>query len=122
MFLSSFPRQHEESSNLLLSCGIPIYANTLRTTCRNCSTLLTLSLNPKIIGTVVDETGCIAKGKLLWSDAAWEELLGRSVKEVTEMATEEIRWLEQRIVFTRMHLLFGWAESVGRLAVLRVRC
>jgi len=82
---------------------------------------LTLSLNPKIIGTLLDETGSIAPGKLLWSERAWEQLFGRTVKEVTEMTNEEIRWLEQRILFMRLHLVFGWEESVGKLAILGVR-
>lgn len=80
-----------------------------------------LLLNPKIIGTLLDETGCIAAGKLLWSDRAWEQLLGRPVEEVTQMTTEEIRLLEQRASFMRMHLVVGWEESVGRLAVLGMR-
>lgn len=104
-----------------LSCGIPIYANMLEITCKNCSRPLKLYLNPRIIGTLIDETGCIAPGKLLWSERAWEQLLGRTVKEVTEMTNEEIRWLEQRMMFMRMHLVFGWEESVGRLAVLGMR-
>ena len=37
------------------------------------------------------------------------------------MTSEEIRWLEQRMTFLRMHLVFGWEESVGRLAILGVR-
>jgi hypothetical protein len=100
------------------SCGIPIYANTPHTTCLNCATPLTLSLNPKIIGTLLDETGSIAAGKLLWSPRAWEQLLGRTPAQLSQMKGEEIRALEQRMGFLRMHLVFGWAESVGRLAVL----
>jgi len=55
---------------------------------------------------------------LLWSERAWEQLLGRSVKEFTEMTAEERRLLEQRMLFMRMHLVFGWEESVGKLAIL----
>ena len=107
--------------NSFLSCGVPIYANTLTTPCRNCSKPLKLFLNPKIIGTLLDETGSIEPGKLLWSERAWEQLFGRTVQQVTEMANEEIRWLEQRILFMRVHLVFGWEESVGKLAILGVR-
>ncbi|KAG0652657.1 hypothetical protein D0Z07_0242 [Hyphodiscus hymeniophilus] len=102
-------------------CGVPIYANELEIPCKNCSKSLKLYLNPKIIGMLIDETGCITPGKLLWSERAWEQLLGRTVKEVTEMTNEEIRWLEQRMMFMRMHLVFGWEESVGRLAILGMR-
>ncbi|RDL39137.1 Uncharacterized protein BP5553_03477 [Venustampulla echinocandica] len=104
----------------MLSCGVPIYANALTTPCRNCSSPLNLRLNPKIIGTLLDETGCIAPGKLLWSDRAWEQLFNRTIKDITEMSSEEARWYEQRIMFMRMHLVVGWAENVGRLAVLGI--
>ena len=103
------------------SCGIPMYANTLTIPCPNCSKLLALSLNPKVLGTLADETGCIAPGKLLWSSKAWEELFGRTEEEVTLMTAEEIGWFEQRVLFMRLHLVFGWEEDVGRLAVLGVR-
>jgi hypothetical protein len=103
------------------SCGIPIYANTRSTSCKNCSTPLKLCLNPRILGLLLDETGCIALGKLLWSERAWEQLLGRTVKEVTEMTNEEIRWLDKRMLFMRMHLVVAWEETVGRLAVLGMR-
>jgi hypothetical protein len=82
---------------------------------------IALFLNPKVIGSLLDETGCIVAGKLLWSERAWEQLLGRTVTELIEMTNDEIRWLEQRLSFLRMHLVFGWYESVGRLAVLGVR-
>ncbi|KAB8290828.1 hypothetical protein EYC80_008465 [Monilinia laxa] len=118
-------------------CGIPIYNNTPHIPCPHCSKPLTLSMNPKIIGTLVDETGCIAAGKLIWSENAWKELLGRSVQDLCQMACEEIRLLECRIVGLRLSLCFGWAGDEagdvlggdsrgvggvgGRLCVLGVR-
>lgn len=77
-------------------------------------------LNPKVIGTLVDETGCIEPGKLLWSPRAWEILFNRSVKQVTEMTLEEHKLFEQRVMFMRMHLVFGWETNVGKLAILGV--
>jgi hypothetical protein len=76
------------------------------------------------MGTLLDETGSIAGARLLWSPRAWEQLFGRSVHEMTEMTSEEIRWLEQRLLFLRMHLVIGWGpEDVlgGRLAVLGMK-
>jgi len=108
-------------STKYFSCGVPIYANTYRTTCRNCSSLHTLSINPHIIGTLLDETGCVGAGKLLWSERAWETLLGRCVEDVTMMTTNEIRLLEQRMMYMRVHLVVGWEESIGKLAVLGMR-
>lgn len=75
-------------------------------------------INPKIVGHLVDETGCIAPGKLLWSPRAWEQFFGRTVKEITEMTLEEVRLFEQRVMFMRIHVVFGWEDSVGRLAIL----
>ena len=106
---------------LCYSCGVPNYANKLEIPCKNCSMSLKLYLNPRVIGTLTDESGCIAPGKLLWSERAWEQLLGRTVKEVTEMTNEEMKWIEQRMIFVRMHLVFGWEEGVGRLAILGMR-
>ncbi|KAK4168831.1 hypothetical protein QBC43DRAFT_356369 [Cladorrhinum sp. PSN259] len=57
-------------------CSLTVYANIPNAVCRNCQTAHhSLALNPRIIGPLVDETGCIAAGKLIWSDRAWTELL-----------------------------------------------
>lgn len=79
-----------------------------------------MHLNPKSVGLLLDETGCIAAGKLLWSPRAWEIFFDRSIKEVTEMTLDEVKWFEQRVLFMRLHLVFGWETGVGRLAVLGV--
>ena len=97
-----------------------VYANSITTPCRNCDKTLSLSLNPHIIGLLVDETGCIATGKLLWSTRAWEKFFGRTVQEVVLMSSEQIRLFEQRVLFMRLHLVIGWEEGVGRLAVMGV--
>ena len=79
-----------------------------------------MSPNPRIIGTLADETGCIAAGKLVWSDHAWQVLFNRTPEEMTLMTAEEIRLFESRVMFMRLHLVFGWCQSVGRLAVMDV--
>lgn len=79
-----------------------------------------MSPNPRIVGMLADETGCIAAGKLFWSDQAWQDLFDRTPQEITLMTPEHIRLFESRIMFMRMHLLFGWCESVGRLAIMGV--
>lgn len=56
-------------------CGVPLYANISMATCQNCRSPQHLSFNPRIMGTLVDETGCIEKGKLMWSLDAWKQLL-----------------------------------------------
>ncbi|KAK4645496.1 hypothetical protein QC761_201950 [Podospora bellae-mahoneyi] len=56
-------------------CNIPLYSHNANATCKNCLKTHELSLNPKIIGSLTDETGSVAAGKLIWSDRAWTELL-----------------------------------------------
>ncbi|KAK0659734.1 hypothetical protein QBC41DRAFT_384230 [Cercophora samala] len=56
-------------------CNLPLYSNNATATCKNCLKTHQLSLNPKIIGPLTDETGSVAAGKLIWSDRAWTELL-----------------------------------------------
>lgn len=109
--------------NMLLCntcCGLALYSNKSSIPCPHCLKTVTLTLNPKIVGKCIDETGCIAPGKLLWCAKAWEELLGRKIEDVALMSREEIRLLEQRLLWLRITFVFGWAETVGRLAVLGV--
>ncbi len=77
--------------------------------------------NPEIVGTLIDETGSIAPGKLLWSESAWENLFGRRVEELIARGALEIRLMEQRMLYMRVTMVFGWAEEVGKLAILAVR-
>ncbi|KAH8687215.1 hypothetical protein BGZ60DRAFT_363882 [Tricladium varicosporioides] len=100
-------------------CGIPTYSNTVTVLCRNCNRNLALTLNPNIIGTLLDETGCIAPGKLLWSKRAWEQLFGRSIAEIIKMDIEVAKYYEMRMLFMRLHLVVGWdGGETGRLCVL----
>jgi hypothetical protein len=73
------------------------------------------------MGTFIDETGSISAGKLLWSRQAWEELFRRRIEEFVKMDYTAMEYLERRILFQRITLIFGWAEEVGKLAVLAVR-
>ena len=102
------------------SCGVPIYSNTPQTPCKNCDKPLTLSLNPRILGTLLDETGSLSSSKLLWSPRAWTQLFGRTVEEIARMTGEEVRLFEQRVLWMRCHLVVGWSGEVGRLGVLGV--
>lgn len=100
---------------------MPLYSNTPNTICRNCSTTVLLSLNPRIMGTLLDETGSIAPGRLLWSVSAWENLFGRTVEQLLECGIFELSLLEQRLLGMRISVCFGWKADVGRLSVLGVR-
>jgi hypothetical protein len=102
-----------------------------------------LALNPRIIGVIADETGCIAPGKLIWSDKAWTELLfgtgsyveestlvkkedgdngyvGCSWKDLTGLDSDGVRSVEEQLQYSRITLVFGWYSEVGRLCVLGV--
>ncbi|KAL2020908.1 hypothetical protein VTK56DRAFT_7795 [Thermocarpiscus australiensis] len=129
-------------------CGVPLYANKPVATCKNCETERSLSLNPRIVGHLMDETGSVAAGKLIWSDRAWIELLfgtciagegpddgqdnpsgdqagqdGRghtSWKELTGLDSTTLRAVEEQLQYARVTLTFGWSPIVGRLCVLGV--
>ncbi|KAF2666878.1 hypothetical protein BT63DRAFT_441918 [Microthyrium microscopicum] len=115
--------------NMLLGnecCGIPIYANAIAGKCKHCDKEVPLRVNPRILGTVMDETGCSATGKMILSHQAWEHLLGRSAAELASASSELIEYLEQRLLFLRVTLLFGWAvedneSGIGRLCIEDVR-
>ena len=79
-----------------------------------------LRVNPRLVGTLIDETGSIAPGKLVWSPDAWEQLLGRTVEELVAASAQVLGYLEHRLLFLRVTLMFGWSEEVGKLAVLGV--
>ncbi|KAI9695113.1 MAG: hypothetical protein M1820_008881 [Bogoriella megaspora] len=72
------------------------------------------------VGSVIDETGCIASGKLIFSDFAWEQLLGRTAQQLVDSNAELLKYLEQRMLFLRVTLVFGWAAEVEKLAICQV--
>jgi hypothetical protein len=107
-------------------CGVPIYGNTLTASCQQCSALVILRLNPKCLGPVIDETGSSQAGKLFLSADAWEQLLGSTRQELCAMSVEDLRVLEQRILYTRVSIgVAWWAEEadagVGRLWVWEIK-
>lgn len=130
------------SSMMRSSCGRPIYSNTIinnttatsgsdptdttktaSRTCPNSSSIpcpLPLRLNPRIIGTLIDETGSIDAGSVIWSDEAWCKLLhGYTAEKLVGARDEELRRVEEAMMWKRISILFGWSSSVGRLVGLR---
>jgi hypothetical protein len=103
------------------SCGIPIYANTITATCKQCSKSVPLRINPRLVGTLVDESGAVGCGGLVWSEAAWEQLLGRTAEELTQASKELLAYLEHRLLFLKVTLLFGWSEELKKLCVCKVK-
>ncbi|MCJ1381859.1 hypothetical protein MMC17_004971 [Xylographa soralifera] len=80
----------------------------------------TRALTTPQVGTLLDETGSLAAGKLIWSERAWEQLLGRTTEQLVRSGTQALKYLEHRMLFLRATLLFGWSAEVGRLVVLGV--
>ena len=102
-------------------CGIAIYSNSTTMLCPHCTRPLSLALNPNVVGILLDETGMIGQGKLVWGEGAWVQLWGRAAAELVQMKPTEIGWLESRLLGLRLSVRFGWMEEVGRLCVLEVR-
>lgn len=114
--------------NMLLSgecCSMPIYANAMHAKCKGCDREVPLRLSPRIIGQVIDETAAIATGKLLLSDDAWRDLLGRGPQDLLRLGYEEVKYLSDRLLFSRITVLFGWtgdeSKAGGRICVFGVR-
>ena len=70
----------------------------------------------------MDETGAITSGKLIWSDEAWEQLLGRNAQELAAATgnVQLLKYLENRLLFLKLAVMFGWSEEVGKIVVLRI--
>ncbi|KAI0838702.1 hypothetical protein F5Y06DRAFT_303622 [Hypoxylon sp. FL0890] len=120
-------------------CGVPMYANKPVATCKNCETKQDLVLNPRVIGSVVDESGTITGSKLVWRNDAWTELLfgstagelqggddsgtdliEQSWEDVTVLGTDVVRDIEELLLYSRITLTFGWASKLQRLCILGV--
>lgn len=93
-------------------------------------------MNPRVLKTFVDESGCLAGSELVWSEDAWTQLLlpdmGGNAKgeegtpptdswhQILELKTSELRDYEEQLLYSRVTLTFGWSASIHRLCVLGV--
>ena len=102
------------------SCGVPIFANATQTKCKQCDKDVPLRINPRLLGLLIDESGAITSGKLIWSDDAWWQLLGRTAEELAQSDAVLLKYLEDRLLFLKLAVMFGWSADVGKLVVLRV--
>ncbi|KAI4715534.1 hypothetical protein E4T48_08277 [Aureobasidium sp. EXF-10727] len=98
-------------------CGIPLYANMTMAKCKHCDGQVPLRVNPKLIGKLIDESGCILSGKLLLSDHAWTRLLGRSAEEMVQSSASTLKSVEQRMLYVRITLRFWWSARIGKLVI-----
>ncbi|KAI1756414.1 hypothetical protein F4782DRAFT_550227 [Xylaria castorea] len=117
-------------------CGIPIYANRPTAICKNCDSQRDLSLNPRVLGSFLDESRMIAGSKLIWNDTAWtqflfgamnedipvvhgqENTIEKSWKGVAALDTNSLKDLEEQLLYSRVTLTFGWSFTLGRLCIL----
>ncbi|RII04925.1 hypothetical protein CUC08_Gglean011178 [Alternaria sp. MG1] len=112
--------------NMLMSnecCGIPIFANNIEIKCKQCGRMVKLRINPRILGALLDETGQISSGKLILSDAAWSQLLGRTSEQLLHTPIDVLRYLEERVLFLRITMGFALnlEDEIGRLAIWCIR-
>lgn len=99
-------------------CGDSVFSNSSSTPCKRCEKVdVPFRLNPRILGTITDETGCINGGNLLVSDKAWKSLFGRPAEELVNTEIDSLQEIEHRMLFTRITLLFGWSSEIGKLAI-----
>lgn len=56
---------------------------------------------------------------MLVSDRAWRGLFGRPAEELvrTGVDVEFLEEVENRMLFTRITLIFGWSSEIGKLAI-----
>ncbi|KAI0509377.1 hypothetical protein F5B22DRAFT_327285 [Xylaria bambusicola] len=114
-------------------CGIPLYANKMTAVCKNCDSQRDLSLNPRLLGALLDESGMISGNKLVWKDDAWTQFLfgapaqqcggnivAQSWKDMSVLGTNVLRDLEAHLLYSRATLTFGWTSELGRLCILGV--
>lgn len=59
---------------------------------------------------------------MVWLEEAWHQLLGHTTADLSQCSGEEIRRIEQRLLFLKIVVLFGWSEKHedGRVCVLKV--
>ncbi|KAI1081114.1 hypothetical protein F5B20DRAFT_588643 [Whalleya microplaca] len=119
-------------------CGIPLYANKPIATCKNCGLQRELALNPRIIGSMIDESGMITASKLVWRDDAWSQLFfgitadethvgdgevylsEQSWEDLTVLDTISLRDIEEYLLYSRITLTFGWSSMLERICILGV--
>ena len=83
-------------------CTIAAYANATSVLCKQCDDMVALRLNSRVLGQVMDETGCVSGGKLLLSDDAWVDLLGRPPSDLLKLSGEGVKYLAERLLFVRV--------------------
>lgn len=58
--------------------------------------------------------------KLVLSDHAWTQLLGRSSEEMAQSSASTLKSVEHRMLYARITLRFWWSAHVGKLVITEV--
>lgn len=72
-------------------------------------------MNPRVLGQLLDETGCAAVGKPVLTTHAWTQLLGRSLESVATLDDGALEAIESRLVFLRVtacFVVFGDPDTI----------
>lgn len=92
-------------------------------------------MNPRSLKTFIDESGCLAGSKLVWSDQAWKQLLlpddesdeqvdedsaAEEWQQILQLSRKELKEYEESLLYSRMTLSFGWSASIHRLCIMGV--
>ncbi|OTB07056.1 hypothetical protein M426DRAFT_257448 [Hypoxylon sp. CI-4A] len=113
-------------------CGVPVYANRSIAICKNCDSVKQLALNPRVIGSMIDESGMITGGKLVWRDEAWTQLFSESraaesmvegkevdlVEELIVVGINVLKGMEETLLYSHVTLTFGWSSELERLCIM----
>ncbi|KAF8460287.1 hypothetical protein BDZ91DRAFT_851657 [Kalaharituber pfeilii] len=95
-----------------------IFTNRGSVACTRCEKNdIAFRLNPRILGTITDETGCVNGSSLVVSDRAWHSLLGQDNEPIQRIDQKTLQDIEQRMHLTRVTLAFGWSPGLERLAI-----
>lgn len=74
------------------------------------------------MGTMIDETGCIKAARTIWTATAWQQTLDQSPEELMTLDNEELQVIEEKLLGSRLLLLFGWSAAIGRVVILGTSC
>ncbi|KFX90365.1 hypothetical protein V490_06487, partial [Pseudogymnoascus sp. VKM F-3557] len=88
-------------------CGIPIYSLEPTSPCLTCGTVQKLSINPAVIGSLMDETGALEAEKLQWTPKTWEEFFGETGAMAIlggEKGADETREINEHTVSGKQYL------------------
>ncbi|KAI0156781.1 hypothetical protein GGR57DRAFT_462339 [Xylariaceae sp. FL1272] len=131
--------RRETKTCCIVCCGIPLFANDVVATCKHCDIRHDLLPNPSLLGSVIDESGMISGSELVWNDQAWTHFIlkpsapgdyltgsessemvaqDESWKELIRYDNNRLRVAEDRLLYSRVTLTFGWSVDLGRLCIL----